>query len=307
MTAMKHSPSRHERTGLTAICAGLPRQAGVGFKTMHYAALLADDRPPAFVEVHAENLMGAGGAPHAQMQRVRERMALSLHGVGLSIGGPEPLDVAHLDRLATLVRRYRPDSFSEHLAWSSHGATYFNDLLPIAYEPSALARVCAHIDQVQDHLGVRMLLENPSTYVAFEASAMPEPVFIAEVLRRTGCGLLLDVNNVHVTCSNHRLDAQAYIDALPLAAVAEIHLAGHSIDAESAEAGDTLLIDDHGSPVADPVWALYASVLERIGPIPTLIEWDNHVPDYAVLRAEADKADRMMASLRARMTDKACA
>lgn len=307
MTAMKHSPSRHERTGLIAVCAGLPKQAGVGFKAMHCQALLVDERPPAFVEVHAENLMGAGGAPHAQMQQVRERMALSLHGVGLSIGGPEPLDVAHLDRLATLIRRYRPESFSEHLAWSSHGATYFNDLLPIAYEPSALARVCAHIDQVQNHLGVRMLLENPSTYVAFEASAMPEPEFIAEVLRRTGCGLLLDVNNVHVTCSNHRLDAQAYIDALPLEAVGEIHLAGHSIDAESAQAGDTLLIDDHGSPVADPVWALYASVLERIGPTPTLIEWDNHVPDYTVLRAEADKADRMMATQRARMTGKACA
>lgn len=305
MTAMTGLPSRPERADSIAVCAGLPKQAGVGFKAVHYQALLADDSPPAFVEVHAENLMGAGGAPHAQMLQVRERMALSLHGVGLSIGGPEPLDVAHLDRLSALIRRYQPAAFSEHLAWSSHGGAYFNDLLPIAYEPSALARVCAHIDQVQNHLGVRMLLENPATYVAFEASAMTEPDFIAEVQRRTGCGLLLDVNNVHVTCSNHRLDPHAYLQALPLAAVAEIHLAGHSIDTGAAEAGDTLLIDDHGSPVADPVWALYAGVLERIGPVPSLIEWDNNIPDYAVLRAQADRADRMLAQVAARMAARA--
>lgn len=271
----------------------LPASAGIGFKPMHLEALLADPQAPAFVEVHAENYMGAGGAPHAWLGRVRERMPLSIHGVGLSLGAEAAPDEAHLDRLARLIERYEPASFSEHLAWSSHGVNYFNDLLPVAYERATLDRVCAHIDRVQTRLGRRMLLENPATYVEFESSTMSEQEFISTVIARTGCGLLLDVNNVFVSCSNHGRDATAFLEALPLHAVGEIHLAGHSLDHDGV-AG--LLIDSHGSAVADPVWSLYGSVIARIGPAPTLVEWDNDVPAYEVLRAEAVRAQAALSA-----------
>ncbi|HEV8695054.1 MAG TPA: DUF692 domain-containing protein, partial [Lysobacter sp.] len=254
---------------------GLPVQAGVGLKATHVEQLLADAQRPAFVEVHAENYLGAGGAPHAWLTRVREQCALSVHGVGLSIGATAKLDEAHLDHLATLIDRYQPDSFSEHLAWSTHSDTFVNDLLPLPYTTQTLNRVCEHIDRVQERLQLRMLLENPATYVEFAASSMAEPDFIAEVINRTGCGLLLDVNNVHVTCINHHRDPRAYLDALPLHAVGEIHLAGFTTEVDAA--GDPLLIDDHGSPVAEVVWALYAHGLRQVGPVATLIEWDNDV------------------------------
>jgi len=287
-------PSQRDRVALSPTLVGLPTQAGVGFKAAHFEAIGNDVRPPAFVEVHAENYMGAGGAPHRQLTRLREQMPLSLHGVGLSIGGIEPLDEAHLTRLATLITRYQPGVFSEHLAWSTHAGTFYNDLLPIPYDKPSLLRICRHIDRVHERLGVRMLLENPATYVEFEASTRSETDFISEVVLRTGCGLLLDVNNVYVSCSNHRRDPRAYIDQLPLAAVGEIHLAGHTVDAEAGAAGDLLLIDSHGRPVAEPVWDLYAHALARTGPVATLIEWDSDLPEYAVLRAEADKADQVL-------------
>jgi uncharacterized protein len=272
--------------------AGLPTQAGIGFKSRHLQDLLSDTAPPAFLEVHAENYFGAGGAPHAQLTRLRESFALSLHGVGLSIGGPSPLDEDHLRTLKTLVDRYQPASFSEHLAWSSHGGTYFNDLLPLVYDDASLQTVCDHVDRAQERLGLRMLLENPATYVEFVASRIPETEFLTEIIRRTGCGLLLDVNNVHVTCRNHGRDPQTYLDALPLQAVGEIHLAGHSVDGEGPEA---LLIDSHGAPVADAVWRLYGHALGRTGAVASLIEWDNDVPDYETLRAQARVADRLLA------------
>jgi uncharacterized protein len=274
--------------------AGLPSQAGIGFKTQHLADLLADHAPPAFVEVHAENYFGAGGLPHAQLTRLREHLPLSLHGVGLSIGGPEPLDESHLASLAALIQRYQPASFSEHLAWSSHGGTYFNDLLPLVYTEASLQTVCDHIDRVHERLGVRLLLENPATYVEFLASTIDETDFISDIVRRTGCGLLLDVNNVFVTCTNHQRDASAYLAALPLHAVGEIHLAGHAVDDDPA---GVLLIDSHGAPVDDAVWSLYAQALADTGPVASLIEWDNAVPDYATLRAEAIKADLLMAAM----------
>ena len=277
--------------------AGLPPQAGIGFKSIHFDALVADPSPPAFIEVHAENYFGAGGAPHAQLYRVRERLPLSVHGVGLSIGGEEPIDEAHLSRLATLIRRYEPASFSEHLAWSSHGGTYYNDLLPIVYDARSLQRVCDHVDRVQSRLGVRLLLENPATYLEFIGSDIPEPDFLSAVIRRTGCGLLLDINNIHVTCHNHRHDPRAYLAALPLQAVGEIHLAGHALDADPEGA---LLIDSHGGPVDDAVWVLFADALARTGAVPTLIEWDNDVPDYARLLAEADQADRVLGDVAGR-------
>lgn len=283
--------------------SGLPLRAGAGFKPQHADAWLADAQAPAFVEAHAENFMGAGGAPHQWLTALRERMPLSLHGVGLSIGGESPLDDAHLDRLARLVDRYQPAFFSEHLAWSTHGGVFFNDLLPLAYDAPTLDRVCAHIDQVQARLRMRILLENPSTYFEFEASSMSEPEFIACVVMRTGCGLLLDVNNVHVTCHNNGRDPLAYLAALPLSAVEAIHLAGHAEERDAD--GATLLIDNHGAPVAQAVWKLYERVLAAIGPTATLIEWDNDVPDYPTLRAEIARADVLLLAAEANTTARA--
>lgn len=275
----------------------LPSRAGVGFKPQHFGQILDDPGAPAFFEIHAENYMGAGGPPHAQLSALRERFALSIHGVGLSIGAPGPLDRAHLARLRQLCDRYQPEGFSEHLAWSSHGGNFFNDLLPLPYTEETLARVASHIAETQDALGRVMLLENPATYVRFASSTIPETEFLAEIVRRTGCGLLLDVNNVHVCAVNHGFDAAEYLDRFPLAHVREIHLAGHDRDASP---GEVLLIDAHGSPVADPVWRLYERTIARLGPVATLIEWDNNVPDWPILRAEADRADAAIARLRAK-------
>ena len=271
--------------------AGLPRQAGVGFKPMHFDDMAGD--LPAFIEVHAENYFGAGGLPHAQLRALRDLLPLSIHGVGLSIGGSTSPDATHLGRLAALLSRYEPASFSEHLAWSTHDGRFFNDLLPLRYDGEALRRVAGHIDLVQSRLGRRLLLENPSTYFLVPGSTWGEAEFLAELVGRTGCGLLLDVNNVHVSCHNNGGDPTEYIDALPLSAVGEIHLAGHFRD-DGAD-GEVLLIDTHGAPVCAAVWALYEQVIGRTGPLPTLVEWDTDVPAYAVLRAEARRADAAMA------------
>lgn len=269
---------------------GLPRRAGLGLKSEHFQQVLATLPDIGFFEVHAENYMVAGGPFHHYLGLIREHYALSLHGVGLSIGGEGPLDHAHLARLAALVERYQPHSFSEHLAWSSHGPVFLNDLLPLAYDNATLKRVCEHIDQVQSTLKRRMLLENPSTYLLFQHSSLDETDFISEVIRRTGCGLLLDVNNVYVSCINHQQDPLAYLNALPLHSVGEIHLAGFAEDADSV--GDRLLIDDHGAPVDNAVWQLYQQALQRTGPVATLIERDNDVPAFSVLHAEARQADQ---------------
>jgi hypothetical protein len=270
----------------------LPARGGVGLKPVHYRTILQTSPDLGFFEVHAENYMGAGGPPHRYLAAIAERYALSLHGVGLSIGADQPLDQDHLGRLKALIDRYRPQAFSEHLAWSSHGGRFLNDLLPLPYTNETLQRVVAHVDEVQDRLYVQMLLENPSTYVAFAESRRSEPDFIAEVVRRTGCALLLDVNNVHVSATNQGWDARDYIGALPLGSVREIHLAGHAIDAD--DAGRPLLIDTHDAPVAGPVWALYAHAIERLGPTPTLIEWDSKIPPWPVLKAEAVEAEKVM-------------
>ncbi len=267
---------------------GLPLRAGLGLKTEHFAQVLETCPDIGFFEVHAENYMVAGGPFHHYLGLIRAQYPLSLHGVGLSIGGEAPLDREHLARLATLIERYQPQSFSEHLAWSSHGPVFLNDLLPLAYDASTLNRVCEHIDQVQNTLKRPMLLENPSTYLQFERSTLDETDFISEIVRRTGCGLLLDVNNVYVSCINHQRAPLAYIDALPLHAVGEIHLAGFAEDTDSL--GDRLLIDDHGAPIDNAVWQLYEQVLTRTGPVATLIERDNQVPALSVLQAEARQA-----------------
>jgi uncharacterized protein (UPF0276 family) len=220
---------------------------------------------------------------------------ISIHGVGLSIGGAAPLDRAHLQRLRRLIEIYQPALFSEHLAWSSHDGVFLNDLLPLPYNDISLAHVCAHIDEVQNALGMRMLLENPATYVAFATSTMSEIEFLHAVTQKTGCGLLLDVNNVHVSSVNHGFDAVAYVDAFPVAQVGEFHLAGFAEDRDSA--GARILIDDHGHSVSDAVWDLYRRVLMRArGTAPTLIEWDNDVPEFPMLVAEAERARRVVAT-----------
>ena len=271
---------------------GLPPRAGLGLKTEHFREVLGSQPDIGFFEVHAENYMVAGGPYHHYLGLIREQYPLSLHGVGLSIGAEGPLDTQHLQRLASLIERYQPHAFSEHLAWSSHGPVFLNDLLPLAYDTPTLNRVCEHIDQVQTTLKCRMLLENPSTYLAFERSTIDEADFIREVINRTGCGLLLDVNNAYVSSINHQRDPLAYIDALPLHAVGELHLAGFAEDTDSL--GDRLLIDDHGAPIDNAVWALYRQVLERVGPVATLIERDNQLPAFNVLHAEVRQADRLL-------------
>ncbi|MGD9922347.1 MAG: DUF692 family multinuclear iron-containing protein [Pseudorhodoplanes sp.] len=275
------------------IRTSLPASPGIGFKPQHFEAIMAEPRSIGFVEVHAENYMGAGGPPHAMLRQLRERTALSVHGVGLSIGSAGPLDTDHLARLKALCDRYQPESFSEHLAWSSHGDVYLNDLLPLPYTQETADRVVSHIDQVQHALRREMLLENPSTYLQYVESTIPETEFLAEIARRTGCGLLLDVNNVFVQANNHGTAPLAYLDAFPLSLVREIHLGGH--DVQSDETGAPLLIDAHGTPVADAVWALYDAAIARTGPLPTLIEWDNDVPDWPVLAAEARAAGAVLA------------
>jgi uncharacterized protein (UPF0276 family) len=233
-----------------------------------------------------------GGPFHHFLGLIRQQYPLSLHGVGLSIGGEGALDQQHLKRLAELIERYQPQSFSEHLAWSSHGPVFLNDLLPLAYDTPTLNRVCAHIDQVQNFLKRPMLLENPATYLGFQRSTYDEPDFINEVIRHSGCGLLLDVNNIYVSCINHQRDPLAYLDALPLHAVGEVHLAGFAEDCDSV--GDRLLIDDHGAPIDQAVWCLYRQALERIGPVATLIERDNQLPAFDVLLAEAHQAEKLL-------------
>ncbi|KJZ20581.1 MNIO family bufferin maturase [Loktanella sp. S4079] len=266
----------------------LPPLPGVGYKPQHYSAILADPAPVGWLEIHAENYMGNGGRPIAQLRHLAERFPISVHGVGLSIGGEGALDKDHLARLKHLVDWLNPASFSEHLAWSTHDSHFLNDLLPLPYTETTLTRVCDHIDEVQETLNRQMLLENPSSYLAFAESTLSETEFLRRVTQRTGCGLLLDVNNVFVSATNLKTSPQDYIDDFPLTAVGEIHLGGH--DEDEDETGAPLLIDSHGAAIVDPVWALLDYTLERSGPKPTLIEWDNDVPDWPELAAEATRA-----------------
>ena len=270
----------------------IPCRAGVGLKAEHYRTIIESVPDLGFFEVHAENYMGAGGPPHRHLTEIRNRYPLSLHGVGLSIGADRPLDCDHLRQLKELTERYEPGLFSEHLAWSTHDSTFFNDLLPVPYTAETLARVVEHVDEVQETLGRQMLLENPSTYIAFAESTYSEVDFIAEIVRQTGCGLLLDVNNVHVASANQLWDPLRYIDQYPLAHVQEIHLAGHAREID--EKGRPLLIDTHDRPVDEIVWGLFEHAIQRLGPTPTLIEWDVKVPPWPELKAEAERAEAIM-------------
>ena len=275
----------------------LPDAPGVGYKPQHFTELLEAPGSVEWLEIHAENYMGDGGRPIVQLRHLAERFAVSVHGVGLSIGGEGPLDRDHLARLKKLVGWLNPASFSEHLAWSTHDTAFLNDLLPLPYTETTLTRVADHIDELQETVGRRMLLENPSSYLAFDESTLSETEFLREVAARTGCGLLLDVNNVFVSATNLNTDPLSYIDAFPLELVGEIHLGGHDDDED--DHGAPLLIDSHGREVADPVWALYDHVIRRGGARPSLIEWDNDVPDWPILRSEADRAAEVLEAVRA--------
>ena len=267
-------------------------RVGTSFKHEHLRAILTDGKRDRFFEVHAENYMGAGGPPHAALNQIRQDYPVSLHGVCMSIGGPQPLDKTHLRRFKALVDRYEPALVSEHLAWSTHGTTYFNDLLPLPYTAATLTHVADHMDQVQEALGCQVLLENPSTYLIFPESTMSETLFIAELVRRTGCGLLLDINNVFVSATNHGFAALAYLADFPFEHVSEIHLAGYTEQAD--DEGELLLIDSHDRPVTDAVWKLFDTVIGQCGPIPTLVEWDSDLPDWPLLKAEADAAQAII-------------
>lgn len=276
----------------------LPLGAGVCLKPQHYAAVLETRNRPAFLEIHAENYLCAGGPAHRYLERIRADSRLSIHGVGLSLGGPESPGPEELAARRALLDRYEPDVFSEHLAWSAFGGEFLNDLLPVAYTREALDRVVTHVSRTQDALGRQILIENPATYLQFESNTMSETSFLAELARRSGCGLLLDVNNVVVCAANHGFRPLDYLHAFPVHAVAQIHLAAHAIQADSA--GRELRIDSHDGPVQPDTWSLYEATLGITGPLPTLIEWDSDVPDWSELCVEAALAQRRLQNFMAR-------
>lgn len=269
--------------------ARLPTRAGVGLKAEHVQEILDTKADIGFFEVHAENYMGAGGLPHAQLRAIRENYPISLHGVGMSIGSAGNLNAEHLARFKRLSEIYQPSMVSEHLAWSTHTDVFYNDLLPLPYTDETLDRVVEHVSQMQDTLGRQILIENPSTYVTFIESTWEEPAFMAQIAKRSGCGLLFDVNNVYISATNHETSAEHYIDSYPLHLVQEIHLAGHTVDED--DAGRPLLIDTHDDYVCSDVWALYDLVLTKTGKLPSLIEWDSDIPAWKELAKEAKRTN----------------
>lgn len=269
----------------------MPPWAGIGLRDPHFREVLEARPPTGWLEVHSENFFGAGGEPLSVLESVRAHYPVSLHGVGLSLGSSDELAERHLQKPKALVDRIEPVLVSEHLCSSSIGGRFLNDLLPLPYTEEALVNVCRRIDHVQEALGREILVENVSSYLRFAASTIPEWEFLFEVARHTGCGLLIDVNNIHVSARNHGFDPRTYLDAIPAAFVKEIHLAGYEED-------DGFLVDTHSRPVHAPVWELYADALERFGSVPTLIEWDNDIPPLATLLEEAGKADRLLANAR---------
>ena len=260
---------------------------GIGLRAGHAQEFLERKPPIGWLEVHSENYFVAGGALRAQLERVRADYPLSLHGVGLSLGSSDALDAAHVSSLATLVRRCEPLFVSEHLAWGSHDGGHFNDLLPLPYTAESLAHMVERVDALQESLGRTVLIENISSYLQFNCSSIPEWEFLAELAGRTGCGLLLDVNNVYVNSRNHGFDPLRFIEALPADAIREIHLAGHSTQ---HRAGQDLLVDTHDAPVCEAVWELFAATTRCIGARHTLVEWDASLPALDVLLGEADRA-----------------
>jgi hypothetical protein len=272
---------------VTAQRPALTGSAGIGLRSPHVAEVAATRPKLGFIEVHAENYMAETVALD-QILNLRRDYPMSLHGVALSLGSAEELDRVHLGRFKALIARLEPMLVSEHLAWSAIGGVYLNDLLPLPYTEESLNLFCRHVEEVQAELGRRLLVENPASYLRYQDSSIPESEFLTEVVRRTGCGVLCDVNNIYVSARNLRFDPIAYLDALPIEAIGEIHLAGHHV-AEGVE----VLIDDHGSRVAKPVWNLHAAALRRFGPVPALIEWDTKLPALEILLDEAQHAQEL--------------
>ncbi|MET0009542.1 MAG: DUF692 domain-containing protein [Candidatus Thiodiazotropha sp. 6PLUC9] len=271
--------------------APVPIRAGAGLKPQHYQSVIENQPDVGWFEIHPENYMGRGGPPLRYLERIRQDYPLSLHSVGTSLGSHMPLDMSHLKQLKILVDRFEPGLVSEHLSWS-HGYEWFtHDLIPLVYTPESLQLMVDHIEQVQDFLQRQILIENPSTYLQFKESEIPEQVFYVEAAKRSGAGLLLDINNVFVSCENHGWSSEAYLADLPMELVGEIHLSGHSI--QQLE-GETLRIDDHGSPVCSEVWTLYQQFIARHGLAPTLIEWDNNIPEFPGLLQEVTAAQSLM-------------
>jgi uncharacterized protein (UPF0276 family) len=271
----------------TPASGAIPSAAGIGLRFPHHQRVLAERPPVAWFEVHTENYMG-GGLPIRILETVRRETPVSLHGVGLSLGSAEGFDADHLERVRQVAARVAPGLVSEHLSWSISDGRYLGDLLPLPMTEEALSVVCRNVQRFQETLGRSVLIENPSSYLRFRHSPIPEWEFLAEVARRTGCGILCDVNNIYVSAMNHGWDTAQYLAGLPAAAIGEIHLAGHAV----RELGDgrAIRIDDHGSPVSEAVWALYEAAVARFGAVPTLIEWDTDVPPLETLVDEAQKA-----------------
>ena len=273
----------------------IPGKAGIGLRFRHHQVVIDNKPPVAWFEVHTENYMG-GGAPLRYLDATRRDYAISLHCVGLSLGSGEGLDPGHLDRILRVVERVEPALISEHLSWSISSGVYLADLLPLPLTEEALATVCRHVDQTQNYLQRRILVENPSSYLRFRHSTIPEWEFLAAIAFHTGCGILCDVNNIYVSAANHGWQASEYLAALPPSAIGEIHLAGHRV--AKLEGGRTLRIDDHGSRVIPEVWQLYSEALSRFGPVPTLIEWDTNVPPLEILLDEAARGQSLLESVR---------
>lgn len=282
-------------TGADACADPIPASAGIGLRFQHHQAVVETPPAVAWFEVHTENYMG-GGAPLRYLETIRRDYPISFHGVGLSLGSADGLDGAHLERIRRTVERIEPGLVSEHLSWSVVGGRYLADLLPLPMTEEALEVVCRHVDQTQSYLRRRILVENPSSYLRYRASTIPEWEFLAAVAERTGCGILCDVNNIYVSACNHGWDPLVYLEALPSALIGEIHLAGHSV--RELEGGEVLRIDDHSSRVIPAVWSLFEKALSRFGPVATLIEWDNNIPELEALVEEANRAAVRLKSIR---------
>lgn len=265
----------------------LPAHAGIGLRAPHVREVLEARPPVPWFEIHSENYFADGGPVLATLDRLRENYPLALHGVGLSLGSTDPLDLVHLRKLKRLADRIAPAAVSEHLCWSSIEGRHLNDLLPLPYTEDALAHVCTRVAAVQEFLGRELLVENVSSYFAFPEATIPEYEFVAAVAARTGCKLLVDVNNIYVNARNHGIDAMTYLAAIAPASVAEIHLAGF-------DASGSIVIDTHGAPVAPEVWSLFEAAVARFGRVPTLIEWDTDIPAFAVLEREAATAQAIL-------------
>jgi uncharacterized protein len=274
----------------------MPAAAGIGLRAQHHLHVLSQSPRVAWFEAHSENYFADGGAHVEALMRIRARYLLSLHGVGLSLGSTDPLDRRHLENLRRVVTRFEPALVSEHLSWSSVGGRFANDLLPLPYTEEALRHASARVAEVQDFLGRQMLIENVSSYLQFRATTLAEWDFLAGVAQESGCGILLDLNNIYVAARNHRFECRDYLQGIPPGAVQELHLAGHArIDLE----GEELLVDTHGTRVCDAVWELYRDALRRFGELPTLIEWDTDIPAFDVLQAEAAHADALRVTVHA--------